>query len=130
MTRVVCCHQIGGTEVLQIEDIEVGAPGPDEIRIRVEAIGLKLHWRGQHPLEETIAAFEQLQHEGKILCWGVSNFDVPDLEAVQKIAGEGSLVCNQVLYHLRERAIEHAVIPWRDSQMSGAISQYVSRPAL
>lgn len=70
-----------------------------------------LHWRGQHPLEETIAAFEQLQHEGKILCWGMSNFDVPDLEAVQKIAGEGSLVCNQVLYHLRQRAIKHAVIP-------------------
>jgi diketogulonate reductase-like aldo/keto reductase len=71
-----------------------------------------LHWRGQHPLEETIAAFEQLQHEGKILSWGVSNFDVPDLEAVQKIAGENRLVCNQVLYHLSERAIEHAVIPW------------------
>lgn len=71
-----------------------------------------LHWRGQHPLEETIAAFEQLQREGKILTWGVSNFDVPDLEAVWKIAGEGRLVCNQVLYHLSERAIEHAVIPW------------------
>lgn len=55
-----------------------------------------LHWRGQHPLEETIAAFEQLQCEGKILTWGVSNFDVPDLEAVWKIAGEGHLVCNQV----------------------------------
>lgn len=71
-----------------------------------------LHWRGQQPLEETIAAFEQLQHEGKILSWGVSNFDVPDLEAAQKIAGENRLICNQVLYHLRERAIEHAVIPW------------------
>ncbi len=71
-----------------------------------------LHWRGQHPLEETIAAFEQLQQEGKILSWGVSNFDVPDLEAVQKISGESRLVCNQVLYHLSERAIEHAVIPW------------------
>jgi diketogulonate reductase-like aldo/keto reductase len=71
-----------------------------------------LHWRGQHPLEETIAAFEQLQHEGKILSWGVSNFDVTDLEEVQKIAGEGHLACNQVLYHLSERAIEHAVIPW------------------
>lgn len=71
-----------------------------------------LHWRGQHPLEETIAAFEQLQHEGKILSWGVSNFDVADLEKVQKIAGEGHLACNQVLYHLSERAIEHAVIPW------------------
>ena len=71
-----------------------------------------LHWRGQHPLEETIAAFEQLQSAGKILTWGVSNFDVSDLEAVWKIAGEGRLVCNQVLYHLSERAIEHAVIPW------------------
>jgi diketogulonate reductase-like aldo/keto reductase len=71
-----------------------------------------LHWRGQHPLEETIAAFEQLQHEGKILSWGVSNFDVADLEEVQKIAGDGHLACNQVLYHLSERAIEHAVIPW------------------
>lgn len=71
-----------------------------------------LHWRGQYPLEETIAAFEQLQSQGKILSWGVSNFDVADLEAVLKIADKGRLVCNQVLYHLNERAIEHAVIPW------------------
>jgi diketogulonate reductase-like aldo/keto reductase len=71
-----------------------------------------LHWRGQHPLEDTIAAFEELKSAGKILSWGVSNFDLPDLEDVRKIAGEGSLVCNQVLYHLEERAIEHAVIPW------------------
>jgi diketogulonate reductase-like aldo/keto reductase len=71
-----------------------------------------LHWRGRHPLEETIAAFEQLKRTGKILSWGVSNFDVPDLAEALDIAGEGSLVCNQVLYHLEERAIEHAVIPW------------------
>jgi diketogulonate reductase-like aldo/keto reductase len=71
-----------------------------------------LHWRGSHPLEETIAAFEQLKHQGKILSWGVSNFDVSDLDSVLKIAGEGHLVCNQVLYHLEERAIEHAVVPW------------------
>jgi diketogulonate reductase-like aldo/keto reductase len=71
-----------------------------------------LHWRGQHPLEETIAAFEQLQHEGKILSWGVSNFNVSDLEAAWRIAGGRGLVCNQVLYHLKERAIEHEVIPW------------------
>jgi diketogulonate reductase-like aldo/keto reductase len=71
-----------------------------------------LHWRGEHPLQDTIAAFEQLQREGKILSWGVSNFDAPDLEAAREIAGEGRLTCNQVLYHLRERAIEHAVIPW------------------
>lgn len=71
-----------------------------------------LHWRGSHPLEETIAAFEQLQKAGKILSWGVSNFDVDDLEEALALAGAGKLVCNQVLYHLEERAIEHGVIPW------------------
>lgn len=71
-----------------------------------------LHWRGEHPLEDTVAAFEQLRKEGKILSWGVSNFDVPDLEEVLQIAGEGRIACNQVLYHLQERAIEHEVVPW------------------
>jgi diketogulonate reductase-like aldo/keto reductase len=71
-----------------------------------------LHWRGSHPLDETITAFEQLKQQGKILSWGVSNFDVRDLESALKIAGEGNLVCDQVLYHLEERAIEHTVIPW------------------
>ncbi len=71
-----------------------------------------LHWRGSYSLEDTIAAFDQLQVAGKILSWGVSNFDVPDLEEALEIAGEGGLVCNQVLYHLQERAIEHAVLPW------------------
>ncbi|MGO9451215.1 MAG: aldo/keto reductase [Candidatus Binataceae bacterium] len=74
-----------------------------------------LHWRGQYPLEETIAGFEQLRGEGKIRSWGVSNFDVPDLEAVIAIAGEGVPACNQVLYHLQERAIEQAVLPWCES---------------
>jgi len=71
-----------------------------------------LHWRGEHPLEDTIDAFEELKRAGKILSWGVSNFDETDLDEAWIIAGEGRLVCNQVLYHLKERAIEHAVIPW------------------
>ncbi|MGZ3497059.1 MAG: aldo/keto reductase [Vulcanimicrobiaceae bacterium] len=71
-----------------------------------------LHWRGRYPLEDTIAAFERLQRDGKIRYWGVSNFDVPDLEEALDIAGRKHIACNQVLYHLRERAIEHAVIPW------------------
>jgi diketogulonate reductase-like aldo/keto reductase len=71
-----------------------------------------LHWRGSHPLEDTVAAFEQLRADGKIRSWGVSNFDVGDLDSVRRIAGAGHPACNQVLYHLRERAIEHAVIPW------------------
>jgi diketogulonate reductase-like aldo/keto reductase len=71
-----------------------------------------LHWRGSYPLEETIAAFQLLVQQGKILSWGVSNFDTDDLDEVASIAGAGHPVCNQVLYHLLERAIEHAVLPW------------------
>ena len=71
-----------------------------------------LHWRGQHPLEDTIAAFEDLKRAGKIVSWGVSNFDDDDLEEALGIAGPGAIACNQVLYHLEERAIEHAVVPW------------------
>jgi diketogulonate reductase-like aldo/keto reductase len=48
-----------------------------------------LHWRGAHPLEDTIAGFDQLRREGKILSWGVSNFDVRDLNEVRKVAGNG-----------------------------------------
>ena len=71
-----------------------------------------LHWPGPHPLEETIAAFEQLVKAGKIRSWGVSNFDVDDLEEALKIAGPGRIACNQVLYHLRVRDIEDRVLPW------------------
>lgn len=71
-----------------------------------------LHWRGSYPLAETFAAFEDLRRDGKILSWGVSNFDVDDLDEALALVGPGKIACNQVLYHLRERAIEHAVIPW------------------
>jgi diketogulonate reductase-like aldo/keto reductase len=71
-----------------------------------------LHWRSSFPLEDTVAAFEQLRREGKILSWGVSNFDEPDLDEALTIAGENVIACNQVLYHLEQRAVEHAVIPW------------------
>ena len=71
-----------------------------------------LHWRGTYPLAETVAAFDELIAAGKIRSWGVSNFDADDLDELLDVAGEGRIACNQVLYHLRERAIEHAVIPW------------------
>jgi diketogulonate reductase-like aldo/keto reductase len=71
-----------------------------------------LHWRGRIPLRETFAGFEQLVRSGKILAWGVSNFDVADLDEAVSIAGPDSITCNQVLYNLEERAIEHEVIPW------------------
>lgn len=71
-----------------------------------------LHWRGAHPLAETVAGFAELRASGKIRAWGVSNFDVDDLEELAALTGAGLPACNQVLYHLEERAIEHAVMPW------------------
>lgn len=71
-----------------------------------------LHWPGSHPLAETIRAFEELVRDGKIRAWGVSNFDVDDLEEALRHAPASSIACNQVLYHLEERAIEHRVLPF------------------
>jgi diketogulonate reductase-like aldo/keto reductase len=68
-----------------------------------------LHWPSDHPLEETIAAFEQLQASGKISSYGVSNFDAALLERAVSLAGPGRIACNQVLYHLAERAPEGAL---------------------
>jgi diketogulonate reductase-like aldo/keto reductase len=82
-------------------------------RLRTDRLdGYLLHWPGSHPLEETIAGFEQLARDGKICSYGVSNFDVPLLTEALRIAGAGRIACNQVLYHLQQRAIEHAVLPW------------------
>ena len=70
-----------------------------------------LHWKGAHPLAETLAAFDELQRRGSIRHFGVSNFDEHELEEAVRLAGPGRIACNQVLYHLGERAIEHAVLP-------------------
>ena len=75
-----------------------------------------LHWPGSYPLEETFDAFERLRVAGKILSWGVSNFDVEDLEEAIAVAGEGRIACNQVLYNLTERAIEQRVLPWCETR--------------
>ncbi|HXT49668.1 MAG TPA: aldo/keto reductase, partial [Thermoanaerobaculia bacterium] len=81
-------------------------------RLGVEQLdGYLLHWPGSHPIRDTIAAFEELVKAGKIAAWGVSNFDEQELAEVIAIAGEGRCACNQVLYHLQERGIEHAVMP-------------------
>jgi diketogulonate reductase-like aldo/keto reductase len=79
-----------------------------------------LHWRGRYPLADTVAAFEQLQKAGKILSWGVSNFNVADLDEITALGGAPA--CNQVLYHLQERAIEHAVIPWCESHGTAVVA--------
>jgi diketogulonate reductase-like aldo/keto reductase len=81
-----------------------------------------LHWRGAHPLTETIAAFEELQRTGRIVSWGVSNFDAGDLHEAEGIAGPGRMACDQVLYHLGQRDIEHAVIPWCESHRAAVVA--------
>jgi diketogulonate reductase-like aldo/keto reductase len=82
-------------------------------RLRTDHLDLYLlHWRDGERLDETIAAFEDLRAQGKIRAWGVSNFDAADLDEALALAGPGTIACNQVLYHLLERSIEHAVIPW------------------
>ena len=79
-------------------------------RLRTDRLDLyMLHWRGTQPLEDSLRALEALSRDGKILAWGVSNFDVSDLEAAIEIAGEGKIACNQVLYNLYERDPEHVL---------------------
>jgi diketogulonate reductase-like aldo/keto reductase len=73
--------------------------------------GYLLHWPGRFPIADTVAAFEELVAAGKIRSWGVSNFDERGLAEVVRIAGPGKVACNQVLYHLEERRVEHAVLP-------------------
>jgi diketogulonate reductase-like aldo/keto reductase len=71
-----------------------------------------LHWPGPHPLEDTIASFEEMVRAGKILSWDLSNFDVSDLEEALRIAGPRRIACNQVLYHLKARDMEAEVLPF------------------
>lgn len=74
-----------------------------------------LHWRGNIPLEETAEAMENLVEQGKIGQWGVSNFDVDDLEELLTIIDNQQLTTNQVLYNLSRRGIEYDMLPWSRS---------------
>jgi len=73
-----------------------------------------LHWRGAVPLDETVTAFEALQRQGKVRHWGVSNFDVDDMEELVQLTGkaDSSVASNQVLYNLMRRGIEYDLLPW------------------
>lgn len=81
-------------------------------RLRTDRLDLYLlHWRGRHPLAETVGAFERLRREGKILRWGVSNFDTQDIEELVALPDGHHCMVNQVLYNLLERGIEFALRP-------------------
>lgn len=71
-----------------------------------------LHWRGSVPLTETLEAFQTLQQAGKIRSYGVSNFDVEDMEEAIALQGGNAIATNQVLYNLMRRGIEWNLLPW------------------
>jgi diketogulonate reductase-like aldo/keto reductase len=73
-----------------------------------------LHWRGHYGLDETIAGFEALKQAGKIRHWGVSNFDVADMEDLLSLGGQ-AVTTNQVLYNLTRRGVEYDLMPWSAS---------------
>src|SRR5690606_28299210 len=82
-------------------------------RMKTDRIDLYLlHWRGEHPLSETIAAFEHLRSQGKIGAWGVSNFDLNDMEELLALPDGRNCAANQVLYNLSRRGIEYDLLPW------------------
>jgi diketogulonate reductase-like aldo/keto reductase len=82
-------------------------------RLRTDRIDLYLlHWRGSHPLAETVAAFEKLRQAGKIRHWGVSNLDTNDMRELAGAPGGGLCAANQVLYHPGSRGIEFDLLPW------------------
>jgi diketogulonate reductase-like aldo/keto reductase len=82
-------------------------------RLETDRIDLYLlHWRGDHPLADTVAAFEELRADGLIGGWGVSNFDTGDMEELVAVPGGQNVQTNQILYNLTRRGPEFDLIPW------------------
>jgi diketogulonate reductase-like aldo/keto reductase len=82
-------------------------------RLQTDRLDLYLlHWRERVPLGETIGAFETLVRHGKIRYWGVSNFDISDMNEVESLPGGNAVATDQVLYNLMRRGIEYDLLPW------------------
>ncbi len=82
-------------------------------RMKTDYLDLYLyHWRGGTPLEETVYCLEELKKSGKILSWGVSNFDTDDMKELFSVENGRNCTVNQVLYHLGSRGIEYDLLPW------------------
>lgn len=79
------------------------------------------HWRGATPLAETVEMMENMVQKGKIKAWGVSNFDLEDMQELHE-AGGTNCETNEVLYHLGSRGIEFALKPWQDDHAISTIA--------
>ena len=105
------------TKVLPLNASRAGvrrACAASHARLGTDRVDLYLlHWRGGVPLSETVEAFEALMGEGKIRRWGVSNFDVDDLEELSDITDIASCATNQVLYNPEHRGIEFDLLAWQ-----------------
>lgn len=82
-------------------------------RLGVDRLDLYLlHWSGRVPLDETVAAFEELVDEGMIARWGVSNLDIRSMHKLEAVDGGDRCAANQLLYHLGSRGVEYDLLPW------------------
>ena len=105
-------HNGGRKSAISACDRSLGRLGTDRLDLYL------LHWRGSIPLSETVEAFERLRAAGKILRWGVSNFDTGDMTELFAIPEGRQCATNQVLYHLGQRGVEWDLLPWmRDRRM-------------
>ncbi len=83
-------------------------------RLGLDRIDLYLlHWPGAHPLADTVDAFEALRAQGSITQWGVSNFDLAGMRALQRVDGQGHCATNQVWYSASQRGVEFDLLPWQ-----------------
>ena len=99
-------HHAGRRELRAACDASLARLGIDRIDCYL------YHWRGPVPLAETVATLGELVSAGKIASWGVSNFDVADLEELEAVSGGERVAVNQVLYNLERRGIEFDLLPW------------------
>jgi diketogulonate reductase-like aldo/keto reductase len=105
VSKVLPAHA-GRQGVLRACDASLRRLGVDRLDLYL------LHWRGGTPLAETVAAFEELRAAGRIGHWGVSNFDVDDMEELWRVPGGRHCAVNQVLYNVQSRGVEFDLLPW------------------
>lgn len=101
-------HNAGRDRIFQACEDSLRRIGTDYLDLYL------LHWRGSVPLQETVSAMEEMVCRGRIRHWGVSNFDLEDMQELFCCQGGERCAVNQVLYHLGSRGIEVALRPWQE----------------